>query len=334
MKKLVKNADKKELITAISMIDGINNIKGTKTVNQGKNCLTDEEIAIFVDGIKDSPEYSRLVKHLSECGECLQRAIDVKKFLNIKVSSTPDNLKIKPLGSNIRKKQTQRGKNNFKFIKIILPIAAAAVFVVAVATYFLVIKENFIFKSDFQYNISLNTKNVEVMMESHAGFINKLAGGAGYKSSGEKLTSEKISYDEKRRSLLHAGFIYFLLKNSSHGNELLLKRLSDELNLAGLDSIEAVVRIEQGKHADFESWIKSTPHNERNLFKAGFLLGMTVYADENNLLTDKNIISVLENGELKNVINLREYISSLKSMDMTERKKQREKVIRIITLRR
>ena len=260
--------DRRELFTLLSMMRyATKEGKGDRREIPAGACLTDEEIALFIDNKTGYSGYDRVVGHLSTCSECLDKILTVKRLLDTEGYRIPPGLAERAFR---RAKESRRGHTVLR--RIAVPLAAAASIVII----------SFALYRSFDYTENIRT------IENHVGHgieIPKMEEGRLTGTYARGIASRSLG--ENR--MLHAGYLYFLLRNADSGDTKLLMQFYHDLSGTGLDPLESIYLITQKKFDFFQMRISSLPEKERRDFYEGYILSVLFYSDENGTLNDKRV---------------------------------------------
>ncbi len=272
--KALKNLkDRRELFTLLSIIRYAKG--GGKNGMRKKpwsTCLADEDIALFIDKGVEYDGYKRVIRHIAQCDECLDKILEAKMLLNQEGYDMPAELAERAF----RKAEEEKGRregNVIRFKRIAMPLAVAASIVVI---------SLFAFYRSFDY-----TKKIDVV-ENHEGSDIEATKIEGMRLAGTYAKGIPPKRFRGNR-ILHAGYLYFLLRNADSDDTKLLMQFYHDLSGSGLDPLESIYLITQRRFDFFQMRISSLPEKQRRDFYEGYILSLLFYSDENGALNDKRI---------------------------------------------
>lgn len=262
--------DRRELFEILSMMRyATKEGRGDQREKPAGTCLTDEEIALFIDKKAGYSGYDRVVGHLSTCSECLDKILEVKRLLGTEGYRVPPELAEKAF----RRAEGSRRGYMVSLRRIAVPLAAAASIVVI---------SLFALYRSFDYTENTNT------IDNHIGRGIEIPRMEEGRLTGT-YTRGVASRSLKDNRILHAGYLYFLLRNADSGDTKLLMQFYHDLSGSGLDPLESIYLITQKKFDFFQMRISSLPEKERRDFYEGYILSVLFYSDENGTLNDKRV---------------------------------------------
>lgn len=272
-------------------------------------CLTDEQIAVYLDHRRADPEYNSITEHLNSCDRCLSRMTQVYDLLNY-----PGRLPGKVRKPGMPEVPVQKRAEIFRLRFVVPAASAAAALLIAVL---------FNFTSPVKVNdskiIGDNTKGhsdgVKVQKRERSMFSLKLdAAGSGklkrdassfsvktgpstaisfqgYSDSSEGKTpgiDERLAL-ERKMMLMRCGFYYFMIKQG--GASSMLASWNDLLDMCfpGLE----LKSVSAAATERFEDEISAREGDDRENFIRGFVLSYYIYA-EGNTYGDAEIAALVE----------------------------------------
>ncbi len=272
LRELKNPKNRRELFTLLSIMryargEG----KNTMRKKPASTCLGDEEIALFIDKRAGYSGYGRVVEHISACSECLDKILKVQKLLDTEEYGIPAGLAEKAFG-RAEEEESRREGYMVRLRRIVIPLAAAASIAVV----------SFVLFRSFDYTENINT------IESHIGRGIEIPKMEESKLTGTYTRGIAVrSFRDNK--ILHAGYLYFLLRNADSSDTKLLMQFYHDLSGSGLDPLEGIYLITQKKFAFFQMRISSLPEKERRDFYEGYILSLLFYSDENGTLNDKKV---------------------------------------------
>lgn len=258
-------------------------------------CLTDEEMAVYLDNRRTDREYNRIAEHLSFCDSCMLRMTRVYDTMNVPVVASgginvPDMPRAEKYGA----------KKIFR-LRYFIPAAAAAAVVILVLLYGfntpLKVNESKIISHKTNghpdntmvqkmgknmFSLSLDPgSSARIKKDASSLTVNKTGFGVmslqGYSDdSGDKTPTidEKLAV-ERRLMLMRCGFYYFMIKHGGASSMLVSWNELLDMCFHGLEL--------KGLSADFtgrfESEIAAREGEDRENFMAGFILAYFIYAE-------------------------------------------------------
>jgi hypothetical protein len=272
--KALKNIkNRRELFTLLSII---RYAKGGEKNGMRKKpwstCLADEDIALFIDKKAGYDGYDRVVRHIAECDECLDKILEVKMLLNQEGYDIPAELAERAF-RKAEEEKSRRGGYIIRFKRIAVPLAAAASIVVI---------SLFAFYRSFNYTGKVDSVEDQAGPEIEATKIE------GIRLTGTYAKGIPHKHFRGNR-ILHAGYLYFLLRNADSDDTKLLMQFYHDLSGSGLDPLESIYLITQRRFDFFQMRISSLPEKERRDFYEGYILSLLFYSDENGALNDKRV---------------------------------------------
>ena len=246
--------------------------------NLKKKCLTDEEIALFIDRGPDYEGYDRVIRHLSECSACLDRTVESTQLLRAEAHDPPQGLPEKAFGRARRALAGQSVRAFPPIRKALLPLALAA-------SLLIIIMIGVSRVGDSQRDEVL----ISTVPERHDGSLHREA---------ERAPAAKRIIRHRRDKLLHAGYVYFLLRNAESTDSKLLRELYTSISITKLHPGESIQLIRERKFDLFQKKISALPEKERNDFSEGYILSMLYYSDNTGAVHD----TTMESGK-KLVLN-------------------------------
>jgi hypothetical protein len=292
--------------------------------NSSSECLSDQEIAGFIDHKKKYSGYDRVIRHISECDECLNRVLETAKYSRVEEGVAPGAV-IKKLFDNAGKIAPAGSlKKLFRNSRVIIPVLAAAV-VIAALTVTLFRTEGDKQEAPSRPGIialSDNRDKVKMMSEDESAMSDAFKKSKPARSLAEDPDGARIKYEKK---LLHAGFLAYLMKNGTAPDTRMTTRLKDDLYFAIADVEKAADYVIKGDFESLRSRMKDSPE-AWDLFHAGFVLGRIFYHDEFGRVNGE--VLTLCDRYLMNtrVDEVRDYVSSLRGDDLKKRELMRKKL--------
>ncbi len=305
--------DPVDMITVAAMLVKKNK-KGCAMNKERKfGCLSDQEIAAFIELKQKYKGYGRAVRHMADCDSCRRRALDSQELLSAAKATAPRQL-VEKAFAEARAKTSSKSASALRSWK---SLAAAAVIIVLVTAALYVVKRPGI--SVPEQIVALDRDLFLRMANNDAGFIrqNSPLFEKDIKAlTGVSLKDLKLIHQKgkdavfRQRRLVNAGYVFFLISNS-HVTDILSDQIRLDLAVTDMDVSIPVNFLLEGKSSLFYKDIRGLSKADKKSFDAGYLLGQVFYADANNLLVEK-IISIAEE-ELAAVPadGMREYIASL-----------------------
>jgi len=271
-------------------------MKNNRRIGNFMKCLTDEQIAVYIDGRKADREFDSIKKHLAGCDKCLAKMNEVYTLLEL------DKKKLRgmqkppmPITSSVR---------SFRYRYFIPAIAAAALVIISLTILKLQIPLNIIpdktvkitnkntgSDNDVRANNGLS-KNIFVLniksgraseinrdarkISAQGISINSMASLNQVKSSGTSKMSidERLAF-ERKTLLIRCGYYYYMLKQTR--DRSLFNSVRDIMELAFPG-----VELDNLKDSAFDNYEKSiTKQNstDRGNFIKGFYLSYYLYTD-------------------------------------------------------
>jgi hypothetical protein len=238
--------------------------------NVKRKCLTDEEIALFIDRGPDYEGYDRVIRHLSECSACLDKTVESTQLLRAEVHEPPQGLPEKAFG-RARRALEGRSVRAFPPIrKALLPLALAASLLIII-----MIGVNRV--GDSQRDEVL----ISTVPERHERSLHREAERAP--------TAQRVIRHRRDQPLLRAGYVYFLLRNAESTDAKLLRELYASISITKLHPGESIQLIRERKFDLFQKKISALPEKERNDFSEGYILSMLYYSDDTGAVHDTTI---------------------------------------------
>lgn len=244
-------------------------------------CLTDREIALFIDKRAGSLHYDRVVGHLSSCIECLDKMLEVKKFLQAEKTEMPRDLAERAF----RKSALEIGKSMFwKSRRNRLAAASIAVAATLFIVFLTGIYHRFDLRNLNKAVITSNLLNDEKVKDT--SFIRRINNHIKYSSDAEKVLSRvhaaKIGVKKQEmmnKPLMYAGYLYFLIMNSDKPDKELVDKVLSVLSRTKLNSKNSRELLKQGWFELFQKEISSLPEKELEQFSEGYILSVLYHSD-------------------------------------------------------
>ncbi len=245
-------------------------------------CLTDREIALFIDKRAGSREYERAVAHLSSCGECLDKTIEVKRFLQAETAAMPRDLAEKAF----RKSALEIGKSMFRKSRRRLAAAsiavAASLFVVILAGVYNRIDLQNLNKETITSNLLQNKKASESRLTQYVGKDIKYAAGTKKVLSSVHALKVVIKKQElMNKPLMYAGYLYFLVVNSEEPDSQLIDKLLSVIGQTKLNQKNSAVLLNQGWYELFLKEVSTLPKKDLLDFSEGYIMSSLYHSDTN-----------------------------------------------------
>ena len=244
-------------------------------------CLTDREVALFIDKRADSPGYDRVVEHISSCSECLDKMLEVKKFLQAEKIEMPRDL----AESAFRKSALEIGKSMFWKSKRNRFVAAT---IAVAASLFILILTGIYNRFDFRIpNNAVVTSNILLdKTTKDNSFTRRINNNVNYPAEVKKVLSKvhapKIGMKKQElmnRPLMYAGYLYFLIMNSDKPDKALLDKELYVLSRTKLNSRNSSVLLKHGWFELFQKEISSLPEKELEEFSEGYIFSVLYHSD-------------------------------------------------------
>lgn len=285
-------------------------------------CLTDEQIAIFIDGMEKDEEYKKIKLHLSECDKCLIKLNEVFELLD----------SVKEENSRIKKPiiTFQKGTRNFRYRYVISAAMAASLVLVSLAvlkyTRIMIINTGKKTAINAEKNGN-NTKStgihgksiiaLELMPDNKAVILQDAAkvsaGGISLNTMNSLMSSrlsqkkfrtidERLAF-ERKILLIRCGYYYYMLKQTR--NNSLFATVKEVMEQAFPD-----IRLMNLKKTSFESYEESIAGQnmaDRGDFLKGFYLSYYIYMTDKTatgMEPMKHVIESLKDEEALGIDNL------------------------------
>jgi hypothetical protein len=278
-------------------------------------CLTDREIALFIDKRADSRSYERITGHLSSCDECLDKTLEVRSLLQAEKIEMPHELAERAF----RKSSLEIGKS--MFWKSGRDKAAAAAIAVA-ASLFIVVLAGVYNRVDLRdpQNVVVATKSLLEKKPADNSMSQKFESNMGYPAEAKKVLSRvhasKIGVkkqDFKNRPLMYAGYLYFLIMNSDKPDSVLLEKFSNEIAKTKLNSKNSMVMLKEGWFELFQKEISSLPEKELEQFSEGYIFSVLYHSDASGKVNSNTIewgVKLIRYASVDEISDLMLYQSS------------------------
>lgn len=279
-------------------------------------CLTDEQIAVFIDGITKDREYAGIKRHLARCDKCLAKMNEVYTFATFDEGEDMD-IQKPPMPAI--------GNVHYLSPRYYMPAAAAAAFVLILLVVFKVTDPVKIIpdrgvnitdagsgttgikgqeESANIFALGIN-KETSAIIRKDAG---KIAGtGVGIStmsafSRGGKTRTETQSIEdmlalERKVLLIRSGYYYFMLKQT--GDSKFYESVMDVMEMAFPDIVLQGLTIPSFDR--YEKMIAGQSSTDRGNFITGFFLSYYLYSGytvDANDETVKGIIETLKDEEV------------------------------------
>jgi len=233
-------------------------------------CLTDEEIALFIDRGPDYEEYDRVIRHLSECSACLDKTVESAQMLRAEVHEPPQGLPEKAFGRARRALEGRTVRTYPPIRKAFLPLALAASLLIII-----MISVNRVGDSQ-RDDVLVSTAPERHDMLQH-------------RKTERAPTAKRIISHRRDKPLLRAGYVYFLLRNAESTDVKLLRELYTSISITELHPGESIQLIRERKFDVFQKKISALPEKERTDFSEGYILSMLYYSDDTGTVHDTTI---------------------------------------------
>ncbi len=285
-------------------------------------CLTDEQIAVFIDGMTEDREYGSIKKHLAECEKCLAKMNDVYTLTELDTE----------IQTGITKPPMPRLSNVFNFRnRYIIPAAAAAILIViSLSVFKLTTSVNItpdngnniadknsgngseikVINSSGKNIFALNVKSETVMdIRRDAGKITEKGisvnsfnpmNSSNTSKVKVKTIDERLAF-ERKALLIKCGYYYFMIRQSR--DKALLETAADIMEMAFPD-----IKLKDLKDSSFDNYEKSITKvnsTDRGNFIKGYFLSYYLYTDgKGNGDSTSGIVESLKDEEALGIGNL------------------------------
>jgi len=292
-------------------------------------CLTDEQIAVFIDGMTEDREYAAIKRHLAQCNKCLAKMNEVYTLVTL------DEGEDKGI-----KKPSMPAVDNVRYLRprYYMPAAAAAAFVLISLVVFKVtgpvkvtpgsgveITDAGSGKTGAENGGKTDIKGQDKsesifalhIKEEAAARIRRDAGtaagtGTGIStmsalSRGEKTRTETQSIEdmlalERKVLLIRSGYYYFMVKQT--GDREFYKSVKDVMEMAFPDII--LKDLTARSFDRYEKMIAGQSSADRGSFITGFFLSYYLYSGGDIDADDKTVKGIIETLKDEEVLGIGE----------------------------
>lgn len=248
-------------------------------VKQNSKCLTEREIALFVDLKSGYKGYERIVSHLAVCNDCLDKVIDVKGLLGSEGQEAPPELVERAFLKSTVEINRQLAGRLALYKKAAISLAAAAS-VVVISLAGLRIFNTADTEAPLKHKVAVQNKSGADAVSEKAAEARRFPKKKKSAVAGKRIYEIEIKKDEfKDQPLMYAGYLYFLLSNSSSPDRELLDKFLSVLADTSLYSENRSVLIKHGWFELFQKELSSLPEKEIDDFAEGYILSLLYHSD-------------------------------------------------------
>lgn len=265
-------------------------------------CFSDQELASFLEKKSSSERYDEYITHFAGCPECLEKALDVQQLMGLEESSvSPELIHRARIDVDKSVEKNSSVKQRSGIINLLRPVALAASIVLLVLVGL--------------YTISTLKDGPEqvknILSENSSRSIDKLHATGTVTSQRIKVKRHYVHKDrppvihsrmERKKKMLHAGYLYFALRNSKNTNRRLIIQLSANLSGTKLDLNEMISLLKHKRFQTFQKRISSLPKKYRSEFSKGYIQSHLTFLDKNGNL-DSELIKKGKRMVLKSSTN-------------------------------
>ncbi len=251
-------------------------------------CLTESEIARFLDRKEDSRSCRRAIRHMARCSACLEKALEARAFLQGIIEPVPYGVARKAFAEARKAAAPPVPAQRPGRGRYLLPLSAAAtvLLIVAITLYLAGLRpatnpplaggvlEGLIRGSGQGLTASLPAVEDTLRHERPVPEVPKQRRLA----RAQRVPAEReISHED---TLWQAGYIYFLLRNSPREEARLTSKIYVDLAASQLNHLQGMSLLKKRNYASFQKLISALPDKERKDFYEGYLSGMLLLSDK------------------------------------------------------
>jgi hypothetical protein len=290
-------------------------------------CLTDEQIAVFIDGMTEDREYAEIKRHLARCDKCLAKMNEVYTLVTLDE------------GEDIGiQKPPLPAVDNVRYLRprYYIPAAAAAAFVLISLVVFKVndpvkvtpgsgvnitdagsgktgtedvgkieIKDQGKSESIFALGINKETsaiirKDAYKITDTGVGSSSISTLNTAGKTQAGKQSIEDILALERKVLLIRSGYYYFMVKQT--GDRKFYESVKDVMEMA---FPETVLKDLSARSFDrYEKMIAGQSSADRGSFITGFFLSYYLYSGGDVEADDKTVKGIIETLKDEEVLGI------------------------------
>ncbi len=332
--KSLKGVGGADLLLLAALIRSSNPSRDNPVKNLKTNCLSDEEIAAFIEKKKNCKDYDRIIKHLASCDSCRRLAAGTQRMLGSAAGTGA--------GVDLKARAFEGARRAVSRKSLIRPgftvlAAAAAVAIVSLAV--LKVPTWMADRDIATVGLTIDSDRVDALALDDGALIKRIAIDAGSEMKSLAGKDDRLMYryimekaaqdsEYKARRLASAGYCFFILKNSGSLAPEIERQAVFDMTAVGIDPDTSGALIRGGRFDDLYGDIKKIPSGDLALFKAGYGLSEIMYADRYGLLAQGDLLKSTKNIRGLPIPSLSEYLRSLHENDAGARAGSREKVRR------